>query len=64
MAALLLLLLAMSTYLLMLAAMTFEVGIITAVCIGRAVGQHWVEQRRGVAAGEGAGGEGSLDCCE
>ena len=50
-----------STYLLMLATMTFEVGVITAVVSGRALGNLWVGATRR-APGKADGAE-TLECC-
>ena len=57
----------LSTYLLMLATMTFEVGVIAAVVLGRSLGQHCTRHRSlgqaGAAASTQLGGGGQLDCC-
>eukprot|EP01047_Picozoa_sp_COSAG01_P069865 COSAG01_NODE_10449_length_2163_cov_1.530039_2_plen_382_part_00 len=48
-----------STYLLMLATMTFEVGVIAAVVVGRSAGSEWL---RGRGLGKGMSTR-TLDCC-
>ena len=52
----------LSTYMLMLATMTFEVGVITAVVLGRSLSQHYIRCRRlQGAAALGVGDQ--LECC-
>jgi len=56
----------LSTYLLMLSTMTFEIGVIVAVVLGRSLGQHCMRHRRLAGAAAASGEElagGQLECC-
>lgn len=55
----------LSTYLLMLATMTFEVGVIVVVVLGRSLGQHCIRRRRlgANALGHATGVVDQLECC-